>query len=423
MKTVCVIGLGYIGLPVGAMLASRGHQVIGYDVNEATVASINLGRARFFEPDLDMLLGASVQTGRLTAQSAPAEADYFIIAVPTPLTEGHKPDLSYVDRAVHSIAPFLKVGSTVIIESTIPVGTTEHVTATLGKLRPDLRVPKYQDPSRPFDIHVAHCPERILPGKMVRELVSNDRIIGGMTERCAESAKELYETFVSGHCLVTDCRHAEFVKLIENAYRDVNIAFANELSLICESLKLDVWRAIDLANFHPRVSILEPGPGVGGHCIAVDPWFIVDGAPELSRLIKTAREVNSSKPHHMFDQICARADRIKDPVVACYGITYKPDVEDLRESPSLEIVRALARRRGIQVLVCDPYVQELPADLQAAQGVELVDADTARARADIVAFLVGHSPFRKFEFDRFREKIIVDAIGISRYTSAAPRRS
>jgi UDP-N-acetyl-D-mannosaminuronic acid dehydrogenase len=418
MSTVCVVGLGYIGLPVGAMLASRGHQVIGCDINEAAVASINQGRSRFFEPDLDMLLGAAVQTGRLTAQTVPAEADYYIIAVPTPVEADHRPNLEFVNAAVRSIAPHLRAGSSIIIESTIPVGATERAAAQLRDLRPDLRFPRFRDQRSKIDVHLAHCPERILPGKMVRELVSNDRVIGGMTESCARKAEELYASFVGGKCIVTDSRTAEFVKLIENAFRDVNIAFANELSLISDRLGLDVWKAIDLANRHPRVSILQPGAGVGGHCIAVDPWFIVDGAPQESRLIRTAREVNSAKPRHLVAQIAARADRIKSPVIACYGITYKPDVEDLRESPALEIVRELAAMGSMKVLVCDPFVEVLPEDLRQGGHVELVGADEARERADIAAFLVGHSQFAQLEFDRFRDKIIVDAIGISRSDNA-----
>jgi UDP-N-acetyl-D-mannosaminuronic acid dehydrogenase len=414
VSTVCVVGLGYIGLPVAAMLAGRGFNVIGCDINETAVASINQGRARFSEPELDMLLEAAVKIGRLTAQAVPAEAEYFIIAVPTPLKANNGPDLSFVDAAIRAIAPVLKPGDTIIIESTIPVGATERAAADLARLRPDLRMPRFRSDASDGDVRIAHCPERILPGQMVRELVSNDRIIGGMTEACAESAEALYRSFVAGRCMLTDCRTAEFTKLIENAYRDVNIAFANELSLICDRLDLDVWKAIELANRHPRVSILQPGPGVGGHCIAVDPWFIVDSAPEEARLIRTAREVNQGKTETLIRQISARADRFKNPVVGCYGITYKPNVEDLRESPSLHIVRELARRGTMQILVCDPFVPKLPPELQNLGRIEMTRADEARERSDLVAFLVAHNQFRKLDFDRFREKIIVDAVGISR---------
>ena len=311
MTVVCVVGLGYIGLPVAAMLASRGHEVVGYDISARAVESIKKGHAHFFEPDLDMLLQAAVNTGKLKAQTKPVEADYFVIAVPTPIQKGKAPDLSYVEAATELIAPYLKAGSTVILESTSPVGTTERINRKLAELRPDLRFPKYKDTSDQANVAVAHCPERILPGNMVRELVTNDRVIGGITSACAKSAAELYSSFVSANSFLTDCRTAEFVKLIENSYRDVNIAFANELSIICDKLDVDVWAAIDLANRHPRVSILQPGAGVGGHCIAVDPWFIVDSAPAESRLIRMAREVNDGKPHWVVDQIVGHADRFK----------------------------------------------------------------------------------------------------------------
>jgi UDP-N-acetyl-D-mannosaminuronic acid dehydrogenase len=412
MNTVCVVGLGYIGLPVASMLASRGHQVIGFDINERAVASVNNGQAHFFEPDLDMLLKAAVNTGRLQAQSSPVEADYFIIAVPTPFAEQHRPDLSYVDAATQAIAPFLKIGSTVVLESTSPVGTTERITAQLAERRPDLRFPIYKDAIGEADVAIAHCPERILPGQMVRELVTNDRIIGGMTENCSKAASKLYETFVSSQMFVTDCRTAEFVKLIENSYRDVNIAFANELSLICERLGVDVWAAIELANRHPRVSILQPGPGVGGHCIAVDPWFIVNSAPEESRLIRTARDVNDNKPHWLANKIIQHADRFKNPVVGCFGITYKADVEDVRESPSLEVVKLLAGKSDIRVVVCDPMVKEPPSELRSLNKISFNSIDETTQSADIVAFLVGHRQFRRMDPNRFLNKVVVDAIGL-----------
>jgi UDP-N-acetyl-D-mannosaminuronic acid dehydrogenase len=412
MSKVCVVGLGYIGLPVASMLASRGHEVVGYDVNPRAVDSINKGQAHFFEPDLDMLLKAAVNTRKLRASNTPVEADYYVLAVPTPFGEGHKPDLSYVDAATQAIAPLLRTGSTVVLESTSPVGTTERITEQLSIARPDLRFPRYKDTATENDVAIAHCPERILPGQMMRELVTNDRIIGGMTEKCSNAAAELYRSFVSSEMFITDCRTAEFVKLIENSYRDVNIAFANELSLICNRLDIDVWAAIELANRHPRVSILQPGAGVGGHCIAVDPWFIVSSAPEESRIIRAAREINDNKPHWIAQQIIQHADRFKNPVVGCFGATYKPDVEDLRESPSLDIIKLLAAHSDIRVVVCDPMIKVLPDELKAMNSVSLASIDDTCNQADIAAFLVGHRQFRQMHPNRFLNKIVVDAIGL-----------
>lgn len=412
MANVCVAGLGYIGLPTAAMLASRGHQVTGFDINSTVVDSINSGHPHFHEPDLQMLLSAAISTGRLKAQTEPAEADFYILAVPTPLAADNKPDLSYVESACRAIAPYLRSGNTVILESTSPVGTTERMCEIIGSLRPDLQIPHYMDEGEEFDIYACHCPERILPGHMLHELVMNDRIIGGVTDACAKRGVSLYESFVESNLLVTDCRTAEFVKLIENAYRDVNIAFANELSLICEHLGIDVWQAIELANRHPRVKILQPGPGVGGHCIAIDPWFIVDSAPNLSPIIRTAREVNHRKPQWVVGKVRALARRFKRPVVSFYGLTYKPDVDDLRESPALEIVRDLALDGSLKVLACDPHVRNLPATLRDLPNVRLVGAEEARREADIVVFLVGHRQFHRLESNGFLNKVVVDTVGI-----------
>lgn len=412
MSTVCVVGLGYIGLPVASMLASRGHNVVGYDVNPKAVDSVNKGQAHFFEPDLDMLLKAAVSTERLRASTTVVEADYFVIAVPTPFRADHQPDLSYVDAATQSIAPFLKVGSTVVLESTSPVGTTERIAAQLASARPDLRFPTYKDTAGDYDIAIAHCPERILPGQMVKELVTNDRIIGGVTEKCSRAAAELYGSFVSAKMFITDCRTAEFVKLIENSYRDVNIAFANELSVICDKLDIDVWAAIELANRHPRVSILRPGAGVGGHCIAVDPWFIVSTAPEESRIIRAAREINDAKPHWVARQIIQHADRFKNPIVGCFGATYKPDVEDLRESPSLEVIKLLSAHGDIRVIVCDPMVKELPRELSGVNNISMASIDETCHQSDIAALLVGHRQFQQINPNRFLNKIVVDTIGL-----------
>lgn len=420
---VCVVGLGYIGLPTAAMIASRGHEVVGYDVNEKVVAAVNAGQAHFKEPDLDMLMTAAVTTGKLRAAAQPEAADYFIIAVPTPVRPGGAPDMSYVEAASAAIAPVLKRGDTVILESTSPVGSTEMVADVLRAARPDLAFPHYKEDMIEADVAVCHCPERILPGHMVRELVQNDRIIGGLTEACAQKALDLYQEFVTGTCYVTDSRAAELVKLSENAFRDVNIAFANELSMICDKLEVDVWQVRELANKHPRVSILEPGAGVGGHCIAVDPWFIVNSAPEEARLIRMARTVNDDKPHRVIERVVRAADRFKNAVVACYGITYKPDVDDLRESPALEIVEALASRDGLSVLVCEPTLKTLPPSLAKWSNVELVEPGRAQRECDIAVFLVGHRQFKRLDPNAFLGKVVVDTIGlISRgFPPSAPR--
>jgi UDP-N-acetyl-D-mannosaminuronic acid dehydrogenase len=411
MSKVCVVGLGYIGLPTAAMLASRGHEVIGCDINQNAIDMINEGKPHFHEPDLQMLLAAAVQTGCLRAQRQAAEADYFILAVPTPFKDGGKPDLSYVEAATDLISPVIKRGDTIILESTSPVGATQALADRLRQARADLRIPIYQVEGT-FDVCIAHCPERVMPGQMVRELLSNDRIIGGMTDECAKSAKSLYESFTSGDITLTDCRTAEFVKLIENASRDVSVAFANELSLICDDLKLDVWRAIELANRHPRVNILRPGAGVGGHCIAVDPLFIVDAAPNTARLIRMAREVNDSKPDWVCEKILKLTPRFRDPVLASFGITYKPDVDDIRESPAIKIVQNLAHRSGARILVIEPNIRELPPSLSRFNNVSLSDIETAREEADIVAFLVAHRPFTKLDRRQFLNKVVVDAVGL-----------
>lgn len=409
---ICVVGLGYIGLPTAAMLASRGHDVVGFDVNEKVVAAVNAGQAHFQEPDLQMLLSAAVQTRKLSAANAPETADYYIIAVPTPVRPGGAPDMSYVEKAAAAIAPTLKVGSVVILESTSPVGSTEMVADVLRQARPDLTFPHYKDDMVEADVAVCHCPERILPGQMVRELVQNDRIIGGLTEACAQKALDLYQEFVTGTCYVTDSRAAELVKLSENAFRDVNIAFANELSMICDKLEVDVWQVRELANKHPRVSILEPGAGVGGHCIAVDPWFIVNSAPDEARLIRMARTVNDDKPHRIVERVTSLADRFKNAIVACYGLTYKPDVDDLRESPALQIVDRLTKVEGIQILVCEPNVSELPEQLRGRSNIQLVDPGRAQRESDIVVFLVGHRQFKRLDTNQFLNKVVVDAIGL-----------
>lgn len=412
IKTVCVVGLGYIGLPTAATLASRGVEVIGVDINPRVVEAVNAGQPYFSEPDLDMLLRAATTLRKLRATTQPEPADAFLIAVPTPFHEDRSPNLDYIDLAADAIAPVLVSGNVVILESTSPVGTTERLATRLARLRPDLRFPPGRR-SEALDVHVAHCPERVLPGRMVRELIENDRIVGGITEACAEHAEAVYRVFLQGKLFRTDAATAELVKLVENASRDVNIAFANELSLICDQLGLNVWHVIELANRHPRVSILRPGPGVGGHCIAVDPWFIISSAPERARLIRTAREVNDAKPGFVVSQIRERAERFKRPVIACLGLTYKPDVDDMRESPAIAIAAQLARIGQERILVADPNLAGLPEELASLPNIHFCETMSAVRQADIVAVLVAHSPFRKIPREELMRRVVIDATGLT----------
>lgn len=408
-KTVSVVGLGYIGLPTAAILASRGVQVIGLDVNPKVVNALNAGKITIIEPDLDGLVHSAVMSRKLRATLTPEPADAFVIAVPTPLGEGKEPDLSYIRAAGAAIAPVLRPGNLVILESTSPVGTTEKLAGWLAEARPDLSFPATRGDDA--DVQLAYCPERVLPGQIVRELVENDRIVGGLSRRGGDMAASLYEVFVKGECLRTDARTAELCKLVENSYRDVNIAFANELSLVCEQHGIDVWSLISLANRHPRVKILQPGPGVGGHCIAIDPWFIVHSAPEVSRLIRTAREVNDHKPHHVVEQITEAAQRVGAKTIACFGLAFKADIDDLRESPALEIVTELMNRDIARLLVVEPHIEELPPILRGRPNVELVDAEKAIAEADVLVLLVNHKPFSTLPSDAFAGRTVIDTRG------------
>ena len=396
---ISIIGLGYIGLPTAAMFASRKIKVVGVDVNQATVDTINRGEIHIVEPDLDMVVHASVSQGYLRATTVPEAAEAFLIAVPTPFKgDNHEPDLRYIEAACKSIAPVLQTGNLVVLESTSPVGATDAMAGWLAAARPDLTFP--QQAGELSDIRIAHCPERVLPGKVMQELITNDRVIGGMTPRCSALAATLYSSFVSGECFTaSSSRVAEMAKLTENSYRDVNIAFANELSIICDRLDINVWELIRLANRHPRVNVLQPGAGVGGHCIACDPWFIVSSAPEQARLIRTAREVNDSKPHWVIAKVQAeiaaflKSDAAKtaaDVTVACYGIAFKPDIDDLRDSPALEIVQSLSASHVGKVLVVEPNIEVLPASLPNAELVSMLDA----AEADLHVLLVDHKYFR-----------------------------
>jgi UDP-N-acetyl-D-mannosaminuronic acid dehydrogenase len=408
VNRVCVVGLGYIGLPTAAVFAENGVDVLGVDVNPGAVDSINRGQPHIFEPELDVLLRKVVQTGKLRAALKIEPADVFIIAVPTPFREGHRPDLSYIEAAAGSIAPVLAAGNLVILESTAPVGATEQLSRWLSEHRPDLTFPSQT--GELSDIRIAHCPERVLPGQILREVIENDRIIGGVTRKCAQAAMSVYRVFVKGNIHLTNARTAEMAKLAENAYRDVNIAFANELSVICDGQRINVWELIRLANLHPRVKILQPGPGVGGHCIAVDPWFIVSADPTNSRLIKTAREVNDSKPHFVVDKVKAHAAALKEPVIACLGLSYKANVHDFRESPAIEIITQLAQQRVGRLLVVEPHVNALP-DRLANLGLALSDFDQAVEQANILLLLVDHMSFLNIDHDVVKNKIVVDTRG------------
>jgi UDP-N-acetyl-D-mannosaminuronic acid dehydrogenase len=410
---LAILGLGYIGLPTAAALATRGVDVVGVDVNEATVKAVANGEVPFVEPDLSVAVSGAVAMGRLTATTETPEADAYIIAVPTPFQDDHQVDLRYIRAATEQIAPKLRGGEIVILESTSPPGTTEAVSQWLADMRPDLTFP-HSSEGVP-DVYVAHCPERVLPGRIMIEMVTNDRVIGGITPRCAEKAASIYRVFVQGEIVLSDAASAEMAKLVENAYRDVNIAFANELSLISERLELDVWEVIRLANHHPRVNVLTPGPGVGGHCIAVDPWFIVGAAPEESRLIRTARDVNDSKPLHVAEQVVRKSDRFRNPTVACLGLAYKANVDDLRESPAIDIVVAIAEAQpGLDIRVAEPLAHVLPDQLEGYPNVRLEPACDAIAAADIVVLLVDHDHFRSLSRSRLAGKVVYDTRGLWR---------
>jgi len=416
-ETISVIGLGYIGLPTAAVFASKGKKVVGVDINARAVETINRGAIHIVEPDLDEVVHAAVTRGDLRATTQPEPADAFLIAVPTPFKDEYQPDLRFVKAAAESIAPVLKKGDLVILESTSPVGSTEQMAEWLAAARPDLRFPQHGETP---DIFVAYCPERVLPGKVMVELINNDRVIGGMTPACSARASELYRLFLKGECVETNARTAEMCKLTENSFRDVNIAFANELSLICAEQGINVWELIALANRHPRVNILQPGPGVGGHCIAVDPWFIVAQNPELARLIRTAREVNDAKPQWVLDQVkTALADcltqtgkRASEVTIACFGLAFKPDIDDLRESPAVGVTQKIAEWHSGKTWVVEPHIEQLAGSL--ADNAELVSCEQALAQADILVMLVDHRAFRAINAADVQQNWIVDTKGVWR---------
>ena len=412
---VSIIGLGYIGLPTAAILATNKVEVIGVDVNENVVDTINQGKIHIVEPELDILVSNAIESGYLRAVMQPEKADIFIISVPTPLDENNKPDLNYIESASKEIAMVLEKGNMLILESTSPVGTTQKMMEWIQEIRSDLNFPVFGKDDSGSDISVVHCPERVLPGNVMRELVNNDRIIGGVTIHCAENAREFYKIFVKADCLITDCRTAELSKLVENSYRDVNIAFANELSLICDKLNINVWELIKLANHHPRVDILQPGPGVGGHCIAVDPWFIINSVPNQSRLVRTARLVNNSKPEFILKKISQAVfetgKKRKELKIACLGLAFKPNIDDLRESPALKIAKEVGLMGFIKHYLVEPNIDKIPKEFDT-QNTELVDLRLALKDSDIVVLLVDHESFKSMDYTLLSGKQVVDTRGI-----------
>lgn len=394
MSKVNVYGLGYIGLPTASLLATKGYEVLGVDISKKVVNTINQGEVHIVEPGLDALVRSAINSKKLHAALSPKPADVHIITVPTPFKADHQPDLDFIEAATKSVCTVLKAGDLVILESTSPVGATELVNTIIRRTHPDLN-----------PIYVAYSPERVIPGQVLRELVENDRVVGGIDVVSTEKAVEFYQSFVGGAVVTTDARTAEMCKLTENAFRDINIAFANELSLICDQLKINVWELIRLANHHPRVNILQPGPGVGGHCIAVDPWFIVSAAKEQAKLIRLAREVNDEKPAWVVSQLEMAAKQFKNPVIACMGVTFKADIDDLRESPALRIAERLKQNKFGEIIVCEPNVEEL-------NGFELVSCEVAMQRADILLFLVDHQLFKAIPKESLLGKCFIDTKGI-----------
>tara|TARA_B100000674_G_scaffold494943_1_gene520842 strand:- start:1066 stop:2313 length:1248 start_codon:yes stop_codon:yes gene_type:complete len=409
-KKICVLGLGYVGLPTAAIFASRGIQVFGVDTNTKTVETINQGKIHIIEPGLDSLVNEAVNLGKLSANSQPEVSDAFIIAVPTPFKQTNKPDLTFIESAVRSIAPVLEKGALVILESTSPIGTTEKICQWLAEERKDLSLPNIGGENA--DIQVAHSPERVLPGNVLNEIVNNDRVIGGISPNCAMRAKQLYKSVIKGECLLTTAATAEFVKLSENAYRDVNIAFANELSIVADKIDINVWQAIELANHHPRVNILQPGPGVGGHCIAVDPWFIVDSAPNNTPLIQSARKVNDGKPEFIIEKTLVAASQKGARTVACLGLAYKADIDDFRESPAVYITANLRERLDGEVLVVEPNLKKLPDTLSNTNGITLCSLEESLKKSEVIVLLVDHQEFRELDPVQLKNKLIIDSRGI-----------
>jgi UDP-N-acetyl-D-mannosaminuronic acid dehydrogenase len=406
---ISVLGLGYVGLPTAALFASKGIQVTGFDINQQLIDIINSGDVHISEPGLKEMVKSVVSTGYLKAVNSLQAADVFIIAVPTPINDDKSPNLMAFEQAIGLIAPILQKGNLIIIESTVPLKTVEATAYTFSKMRPDLAFPVKQ--ALQADIAIAYCPERVLPGQTLHELRTNARTIGGLNEISASRAAEVYRLICEGELLLTDALTAEMVKLIENAYRDVNIAFANELSMLCDECEINVHQIIDLANRHPRVNILNPGPGVGGHCIPIDPWFIVDAFPERARIIRTAREVNDTKTAYVLQQIIDEAKNYKSPKIAILGISYKANIDDFRESPALRIIQQLLHLDNI-MYIADPYFKELPQGLNEMACLNFVSIEEAILAANIVVILVGHDQIRALSNESLQGKRVIDTLGI-----------
>ena len=409
---ISVIGLGYVGLPTALIIANRGYTVIGVDTNAKVVNQINRGQVPLFEPDLDLILKNTIKSYKFSVYLEPQPADIFIISVPTPFKKNKIPDLKYLRKAVDSIAPIISQNNLIILESTSPVGTTEKVRDWLARSRLDLNMP---GTSQKPDIYIAHSPERVLPGKIFSELIENDRVIGGITPQCTDKAIRFYNSFISGKCHATSAKTAELIKLSENAFRDTNIAFANEISMICESLDVDVWEVIELANMHPRVDILNPGPGVGGHCIAVDPWFIVDSAPHLTPLIQSARKVNSNKTKTIIKKIRAKIRRENIQNIGFLGLSYKANIDDLRESPSLQIAETISNKFDGKVFVCEPNIKRLPEGLKKNTNTTLVSLKKCIDRSDLLVLLTDHTGFLDVPSNNFKGKKVIDTRGVWRF--------
>lgn len=412
---ISIIGLGYIGLPTAAILASKGNDVVGVDIDEKIVNRLNNGDVHIVEPELDIIVRATVSSGNLRTSTVPESSEVFVITVPTPIKDDLTPDISCVENATKSISPMLKRGDLVIIESTVPVGTVNKVAKWLSKARTDLCFPIDNCNEKDINIHLAYCPERVLPGHVFRELVENDRVIGGATSKCAEKAKNFYKTFVDGHCMLTDSRTAEMCKLTENAYRDVNIAFANELSNVCDTLGVNVRNLIKFANRHPRVNILQPGPGVGGHCIAVDPWFIISSTPEQAKLMRVARDVNDSMPENVIKKVKKVVGLLGKDIsklsIASFGLSFKADIDDLRSSPAIEIAKNISRMPFKKHYIVEPNQESLPDCLKTDNNI-FAEIEESILAVDIIVLLVDHKEFKEVDLQLLKGKQIIDTRGV-----------